>query len=89
MVLTVVGLALWKRAGRTIDDVGLTLLIVAMWLLPLVNNIDTGLYRRESALVPLVVLLVRAPTWMVTGFALAAVPLWALMADRFYHHVLI
>jgi hypothetical protein len=35
------------------------------------------------------VLLVRAPTWMVTGFALAAVPLWALMADRFYHHVLI
>jgi hypothetical protein len=89
MVLTVVGLALWKRAGRTIDDVGLTLLIVAMWLLPLVNNIDTGLYRRESALLPLVVLLVRAPTWMVTGFALAAVPLWALMADRFYHHVLI
>lgn len=89
LVLTVVGLALWKRAGRTIDDVGLTVLIVAMWLLPLVNNIDTGLYRREAVLVPLVVLLVRAPTWLVTSFALAAVPLWALMADRFYYHVLI
>jgi hypothetical protein len=89
MVATVVGLALWKRAGRTVDDVGLTLLVVAMWLLPLVNNIDTGLYRREAALLPLVVLLVRAPTWLVTSFAVAAIPIWALLADRFYDYVLI
>jgi hypothetical protein len=89
LVATVVVLALWKRAGRTIDDVGLTILIVAMWLLPLVNNIDTGLYRREAALLPLVVLLVRAPTWLVAGFAAAAIPVWALLADRFYDYVII
>jgi hypothetical protein len=89
MVATVGALALWKRAGRTIDDVGLTILIVAMWLLPLVNNIDTGLYRREAALLPLVVLLVRAPTWLVAGFAAAAIPIWALLADRFYDYIII
>lgn len=89
MVATVVALAVWKRAGRTVDDVGLTVLVVAMWLLPLFNTIDTGLYRREAALVPLVVLLVRAPTWLVVSFAAAAVPVWSLMADRFYQYVLI
>lgn len=89
MVVTVVALAVGKRAGRTVDDLGLTILVVALWLLPLMNTIDTGLYRREAALVPLVILLVRAPTWLVTSFAVAAIPIWALMADRFYQYVLI
>jgi hypothetical protein len=89
MMITVFVLAAAKRAGRTLDDIGLTVLVGALWLLPLFNTIDTGLYRREAALLPLVLLLRRAPTWLVTTFAVAAVPIWLLLADRFYDYAII
>ncbi|MDZ7733351.1 MAG: hypothetical protein U5R31_09770 [Acidimicrobiia bacterium] len=91
LVATAAGVVLWRRGNRRLDpdDLGLLLLVGAMWALPLINTVQTGLYRREVALLPLVLLLRRAPTAVVVTFAVALIPVWALMADRFYHHILI
>jgi hypothetical protein len=79
----------WVRRTFDRDDLALLLLVLAMWALPLVNTVQTGLYRREAALLPLVLLLRRAPTWLVVGFAAAVVPVWAMMAYKFYWFALI
>lgn len=78
-----------RRSHRTPDDLALLTLVVALWLLPLTGNVDTGLYRREAALLPVVGLLGRLPRAVVVGFAVAAVGLAWLMAAKYYWYVLV
>lgn len=89
--LLVVALVVTVRAGQRArpHGWGLAVMLVLLWLLPLANQFQTGLYRREATLVPLVILLRRAPTPLVVALAAASVAVWWPVADAFFRSVLI
>ncbi|MDZ7733361.1 MAG: hypothetical protein U5R31_09820 [Acidimicrobiia bacterium] len=89
LIMVAVSIAVVVRGPRTVDDIGLAILIFAMWLLPLVNVVETGLYRREAALLPLVLLLRRAPLTLVGAAAGASIVVWIQLAERFHDFSLI
>jgi hypothetical protein len=68
---------------RRRHEIGLLVLVVALWLLPLASNIETGLYRRVLPLIPGVWLLRRAPWPVVAALTAASVGLWWWMAPLF------
>jgi hypothetical protein len=70
-------------AHRWRHEVGLLVLVVALWLLPLASNIETGLYRRVLPLIPGVWLLRRAPWPVLAVLTAASVALWWWMAPLF------
>jgi hypothetical protein len=70
-------------AHRWRHEVGLLVLVVALWLLPLASNIETGLYRRVLPLIPGVWLLRRAPWPVLAALTAASVALWWWMAPLF------
>ncbi len=82
VVLTALVVVVRDR-GRSTTDIGVALLVAALWLVPLSNDIASGLYRRESTILPVVLLLRRAPTVVVWAFAVAAVALFGPLARLF------
>jgi hypothetical protein len=89
IILTCIAVVAFVKKQRTVHDVGLLVMMVGLWLLPLSSNIETGLYRRVSPLVPAVFLLRRAP-WPVTlVLTIASAGVWWWMAPKFNSGALI
>ena len=64
-------------------------LVVALWLLPLTLGGDLSLYRAESLLLPVVILLSRLRVPLIAGLAVVCVPVCYLMAKLFFDTTLI
>jgi hypothetical protein len=77
------------KKGRTVNDIGLLVMMVGLWLLPLSSNIETGLYRRVGPLVPAVYLLRRAPWPVTAALTVASIGVWWWMAPKFNSGALI
>jgi hypothetical protein len=60
-----------------------------LWLIPLTLGSDLSLYRAESLLLPLVILLVRLRPAVLSVFAVACVPVAYKMAHLFFDATLI
>jgi len=89
LIATCVAVVVFVRKRRTVHDVGLLVMMLGLWLLPLSSNIETGLYRRVAPLVPTVFLLRRAP-WPVTAvLTVASIGVWWWMAPKFNSGALI
>ena len=79
----------WRRAhevGR--DDAALLVLFVGIWLLPLASFINTGLYRREATLLPIVALAPRLPVWLSVPLAVACVGVAMRISPYFFNFAL-
>jgi len=84
-----VGVAFLRRRVDHVD-VGMTLGLLAVWLLPLATFLDTGLYRREATLVAFSGLVARrlpVPVLLVTSAA--ALVLVVGISPLFFDYVLI
>jgi len=89
LIATCAAVVVFVRKRRMVHDVGLLVMMLGLWLLPLSSNIETGLYRRVAPLVPTVFLLRRAP-WPVTAvLTVASVGVWWWMAPKFNSGALI
>jgi hypothetical protein len=78
-----------RRAPGATDDVALAVVVVLLWLLPLANQFDTGLYRREATLLPAALLLRHLPWWALAVLTAAAVAVWYPVAGEFFRSTLI
>jgi len=79
----------WRRAHDIDrDDIALLVLFLGIWLLPLASFIDTGLYRREATLLPIVVLAPRLPVWMSVPAAVACVGVAMRISPYFFNFAL-
>jgi hypothetical protein len=79
----------WRRAHEVNrDDVALLVMFWGIWLLPLASFIDTGLYRREATLLPIVALAPRLPAWVSVPLAVASVWVAALISPHFFDYLL-
>lgn len=88
VIVAVAVLVTLRARDRGPDDIALGILVLALWLLPLVNQVDTGLYRRESAVLPAVILLRRAPSWLIAVLVVASAAVWWPMADLYHRYVI-
>lgn len=92
MVLVLIAAATFvvvaHRGRLSLAERGVALSVGAMWILPLTLGGDLSLYRAESLLVPVVVLLTRLRVPVVAGFLALSVPVSYLMAELFFQHVL-
>ena len=80
----------WKnRSNLSLGERGALALVVALWLLPLTLGGDLSLYRAESLLLPVVILLSRLRVPLIAGFAVVCVPVCYLMAKLFFDTTLI
>jgi hypothetical protein len=87
LVLAVSVWLLRTRVARSADDWGLALMCGLLWLLPLMTFVETGLYRREATLMPIVLLARRLPTKLLLAFTIAAVALAYPVAHLFPNHL--
>jgi hypothetical protein len=89
MVVTAVVVAYRHRDDLTLGERGIALFVPTMWLLPLTLGGDLSLYRAESLLLPVVVLLSRLRLALLAAFTVLSVPVSFLMAELFFNAVLI
>lgn len=84
------GVVAWRdRSNLSLGERGAVVLVFALWLLPLTLGGDLSLYRAESLLLPVVILLslMRVPSVAgvaVAGVAVAGVPVCYTMAKLFF-----
>lgn len=92
VVAMVVGAA-WVVATRKRDlslgERGAAVLVLGLWLLPLTLGSDLSLYRAESLLLPIVILLVHLRPAIVAAYVAAGAPVAYLMAQLFFDGTLI
>ena len=89
MVIAVMFVALCDRSDLSLGERGAIVLVLALWVLPLTLGGDLSLYRAESLLLPVVILLSRLRVPIVAGFAVVCVPVCYLMARLFFDATLI
>ena len=89
--MMVVALAVaWKdRSNLSLGERGAIVLVFALWLLPLTLGGDLSLYRAESLLLPVVILLSRLRLPLIAGFVVVCAPMCYLMAKLFFDAALI
>lgn len=92
-VQTIVVLAMVILAGAVVvrdwselslGERGASVVTAGLWILPLCLGGDLSLYRAESLLLPIVILLTRLRPWMLGLLVLVAVPLSYRMAQLFF-----
>jgi hypothetical protein len=88
MVIAALTIAWRHRTVLSLGEWGVALLASVWWLLPLTLGGDLSLYRAESLLLPVVVLLARLPAPAVAAFAATSVPVSYLMAKLFFNATL-
>jgi hypothetical protein len=93
LVLAMVIAATWVvvryRHELTIGEWGAAVVCGFLWLLPLTLGSDLSLYRAESLLLPIVILLVRLGPAVLAVFVVACVPTAYQMAQLFFDATLI
>jgi hypothetical protein len=89
MVLAAGWVVVRHRRELTLGEWGAAVVCGLLWLLPLTLGSDLSLYRAESLLLPLVILLVRLRPVVLTVFAVACVPVAYKMAQLFFDATLI
>ena len=93
LVLAMMVAATWVvvhyRDELSFGEWGTAILCGFLWLLPLTLGSDLSLYRAESLLMPIVILLVRLPRYVVAAFAIVCVPVCYRMAQLFFDATLI
>jgi len=77
----------WKDLG--LGERAVVPVTAAMWLGPLTLGGDLSIYRAESLLLPVVILLARSRTGVLAALVIVAVPLSYSMATLFFQNVLI
>jgi len=77
----------WKDLG--LGERAVVPVAAALWLSPLTLGGELSLYRAESLLLPVIILLVRSRAGVLAALVVAAVPLSYLMATLFFQNVLI
>lgn len=80
-------LAQWKKLSPV--ESWAILATVALWLFPLTLGGQASLYRIESVLLPVVILLPRMPTWFRFALTGALIAMSYPMAILFYRNILI
>ena len=89
MVIAAMVVAWRDRSDLSLGERGSVLLVAALWLLPLTLGGDLSLYRAESLLLPVVILLSRLRVPLIAGFAVVCLPVCYLMAKLFFDATLI
>ena len=89
MLIAAMAVAWRDRSDLSLGERGAILLVLALWLLPQTLGGDLSLYRAESLLLPVVILLSRLRVPIVAGFAVVCVPICYLMAKLFFDATLI
>ncbi len=89
MVITLVSLAIWKWKDLTSSQRWVTIAVAVYWIFPLMLGGRSSLYRIESVLLPSVILLPKAPLWLQSLIAAAALALAYPMALLFFRNILI
>lgn len=77
------------RRHLTLGERAAMLSVGVLWFVPLTLGGDLSLYRAESLLLPVVILLARLRPLVLIGFFAACVPVGYLMAKLFFQYVLI
>lgn len=90
-VLVVAALVVAVRARHmlTLGEWGAVVVVTLLWLIPLTVGGDLSLYRAESLLLPVVVVLGRLRPVVIAGLVVVAVPVCVLMAELFFDFTLI
>jgi hypothetical protein len=89
MVIAALIVAYRCRSELSHGERGAAVLVVALWLLPLTLGDDLSLYRAESLLLPVVILLTRLRVPLLAPFAVVCVPVCFMMAQLFFDNTLI
>lgn len=89
MVVAAGTVAFRDRSELSLGERAAVALVAALWLLPLTLGGDLSLYRAESLLLPVVILLSRLPVPLLAVLAVACVPVCFLMAKLFFDATLI
>lgn len=89
MVVVALAVAYRDRAELSHGERGAVALMVPLWLLPLTLAGDLSLYRAESLLLPVVIVLTRLRSPMIAVFAAVCVPVCFMMAKLFFDVTLI
>jgi hypothetical protein len=89
MVVTALIVAWWDRVELSLGERAAVVLVMALWLLPLVLGGDLSLYRAESLVLPVVILLSRLQVPVLAAFAVVCVPVGFMMAELFFDATLI
>ena len=74
MMVAALAVAWQDRSNLSLGERGAVALVVALWLLPLTLGGDLSLYRAESLLLPVVILLSRLRVPLIAGLAVVCVP---------------
>ncbi|CAN5595750.1 hypothetical protein BH10ACT2_BH10ACT2_00450 [soil metagenome] len=77
------------RKQLTLAERGVVVTVGALWFVPLTLGGDLSLYRAESLLVPVVILLTRLRIPVLIAFVALCIPVSYLMAKLFFQYVLI
>ena len=89
MVVTAGFVAFRDRVELSLGERGAVVLVGALWLLPLTLGGDLSLYRAESLLLPVVILLSRLRASLLAVLATACLPVCFMMARLFFDATLI
>jgi hypothetical protein len=93
LVLAMVIAAGWvvvrDRRDLSLGEWGTAVMCGLLWLIPLTLGSDLSLYRAESLLLPLVILLVRLSAPVLAVFAAVCIPVSYTMAQLFFDATLI
>lgn len=85
----VVWIAARSWRAMSLGERGTVIVAVPLWILPLTLGGDLSLYRAESLLLPIVIVLARLRGRVLVGYALVCVPLCCAMAVEFFESTLI
>ena len=77
------------RDDLSFGEWGTAIMCGFLWLIPLTLGSDLSLYRAESLLLPIVILLVRLRPPVLAVFAVVCVPVAYKMAQLFFDATLI
>ncbi len=89
MVVAAVWVVVTQRNELTLGERGAAIVCLFLWLLPLTLGSDLSLYRAESLLLPVVILLTRLRPPVLVVFAIVCVPVGYKMAQLFFDATLI
>ena len=90
VIVVAAGWVVWAhRHDLTLGERGTALAVLGLWVLPLTLGGDLSLYRAESLLLPVVILLSRLRPIVLGIFVVVCVPLGYRMAQLFFDATLI
>ena len=89
MVVAAGWVVVTKRHELSLGERGAAVMCLFLWVMPLTLGGDLSLYRAESLLLPIVILLTRVRLPVLAMFAIVCVPVGYKMAQLFFTAVLI